>query len=270
MPVVRVVVAAEEAELAADALWQAGPSAVGEEAQPDGTVALTADVVDAGLVGGPWPVTVVEIEDDTSLDAWRAWATPWRAGERIVLHPAWLPALTAPEGDVVVRLDPGRTFGSGSHASTRLVVAAVEAHLREGDRVLDVGTGSGVLAVVAARLGAASVRAIDIDPASPAVTRANAGHNDVAGIVTASTDPLGSVADTYDLVLANIGVRVLGEQAVDLVARVVPGGLLVLAGLLDDQVDGLLAAAYPTIIEVQRTSAEGWTAVVLRRDDATG
>jgi ribosomal protein L11 methyltransferase len=270
VPVVRVVVAAEEAELAADALWQAEPSAVGEEVQPDGTVVLTADVVDVDLVAGPWPVTVVEVDDEASLDAWRAWAAPVRAGARIVLHPAWLPLDAVSADDVVVSLDPGRTFGSGSHASTRLVVAAVEAHLRAGDRVLDVGAGSGVLAVVAARLGAASVRAIDIDPSSPAVTQANAKRNAVGEVVRASTEPLQAVTGTYDLVLANIGVRVLAELAVDLWEHVRTGGLLVLAGLLEPQVDPLLAAAYPVAVEVERRSAEGWTAVVLRRGDATG
>lgn len=269
MPVVRVVVNAAEAELAADALWQAGPSAVGEETLPDGTVVLTADVADVDLVRGAWPLTVVDA-DDASLDVWRAWATPWRAGERIVLHPAWLPQEAPPEDDIVVVLDPGRTFGSGSHASTRLVVAAVEAHVRAGDHVLDVGTGSGVLAVVAARLGASSVRAIDVDTASPSVTRANARRNGVEGIVAASTDLLAAIDAVYDLVLANIGVRVLGEMAADLWARVGPGGLLVLAGLLDHQADGLLARAYPEATEVERRSSEGWTAVVLRRRDARG
>ena len=269
MPVVRVVVAVEQAELAADALWQAGPSAVREETRPDGTVALTADVADVDLVGGAWPLAIVAV-DDAALDAWRAWATPVRAGERIVLHPAWLPLDLVHADDVVVSLDPGRTFGSGSHASTRLVVAAIEAQLRAGDRVLDVGTGSGVLGVVAARLGAASVRAIDIDPDSPSVTRANASRNQVEGIVTASSEPIGSVDGEYDLVLANIGVRVLGELAAALLARVAPDGLLVLAGLLDDQVDGLLADAYAGAVEVERTSAEGWTAVVLSRRDARG
>lgn len=269
MPVVRVVVAAEQAELAADALWQAGPSAVGEETLPDGMVLLTADVADVGRVSGAWPLTVVD-RDDAALDAWRAWATPWRAGERIVLHPAWLPLEEPDEDDIVVALDPGRTFGSGSHVSTRLVVAAVEAHLHAGDRVLDVGTGSGVLAVVAARLGASSVRAIDVDTDSPAIAAANASRNGVEALVAASTDSLAAVEDGYDLVLANIGVRVLGEMAADLWARVGPDGLLVLAGLLDDQVDGLLARAYPEATEVERRSSEGWTAVVLRRRDARG
>jgi ribosomal protein L11 methyltransferase len=270
VPVVQVVVDAAEAELAADALWQAGPSAVGEEQRADGMVVLTADVADPAAVVGPWTVTLLAVDEDADLDAWRPWARPLRAGAHVVLHPAWLPVGTADADDVVVRLDPGRTFGSGSHASTRLVVAALEAHLGSGDRVLDVGTGSGVLAVVAARLGAGSVRGIDIDPASPAATRANAGANGVEAIVTASTEPLETVEGRFAVVVANIGVRVLDELAGALWARVESGGVLVLAGLLDAQVDPLLARAYPEAVEVDRRSLDGWSAVVLRRRAASG
>ena len=264
VPVVLLVVEAGDVELAADALWQAGPSAVGEEALPDGRVQLTADVADVAAVPRPWLVTVLDEDGEAHLEAWRQWAQPVRVGERVVLHPAWLPVGPVEGDDVIVRLDPGRTFGSGSHPSTRLAVAALLTYGRLGDRVLDVGGGSGVLAVVAARLGAASALAIDVDPASPAVTRANARANGVDHRVMASNAPLGEVEGAFDIVLANIGVRVLGELARDLVRRVRPGGLLVLAGLLDAQVDPLLETAYSDVVEVERSTEEGWTAIVLR------
>ena len=262
---VQLVVEAHEVELAADALWCAGPSAVGEETLSDGRVRLTADVTDLVRVPTAWAMTVLEVEGAEHLDAWRAWATPQRAGERVVLQPAWLDVGPVAASDLVVLLDPGRTFGSGSHPSTRLAVAVLEAHLRPGDRVLDVGGGSGVLAVVAARLGAASAHALDIDPAAPEVMRANARANGVGDVVVASNTPLAEVGDVFDVVLANIGVRVLAELAGDLRRRVRPGGLLVLAGLLDEQVDAVLERAYPGLVEVERRSVEGWSAVLLRR-----
>ena len=192
------------------------------------------------------------------------WAQPVRVGDRLVLHPAWLPVVEVGGDDVIVRLDPGRTFGTGSHPSTRLAAAALLAHMRSGDRVLDVGGGSGVLAVVAARLGASSALAIDIDPLAPAVTWANASANEVGHLVIASNAPLAEVDGTFDLVVANIGVRVLGELAAALVRRVRPGGLLVLSGLLDAQVDPLLSGAYENAVEVERSSEDGWAATVLR------
>jgi ribosomal protein L11 methyltransferase len=263
VPVVELEVDAGDAELAADALWQAGPTAVSEVPARPGKVRLIADVADVARIPGSWPVQVVEPDDAAHLDAWRAWAVPQRAGRRLLLQPAWLPLEGVGPDDLVVRLDPGRSFGSGSHPSTRLVLAVLEDELRAGDRVLDVGCGSGVLAVAACLLGAAGATAIDVDPGAPEVTRRNAAANGVAALVDASRTPVEAVPGTFDVVLANIGVRVLRELARPVRARVAPGGLFVLAGLLEAQADELLLD-YEPCVEVGRRSAEGWTALVLR------
>lgn len=253
---------AADAELASDALWQGAPSAVSEEAAGAGRVRLIADVTDLAAVPSPWTPRVIEPDSAAHLDAWRAWARPQRAGRRLVLQPAWLPGDADPD-DLVVRLDPGRSFGSGSHPSTRLVLAMLEDELRAGDRVLDVGCGSGVLAVAACRLGAASATAIDVDPDAPAVTDRNAQANGVASLVHASTTPLAEVTGAFDVVVANIGRRVLLDLAEPLRARLAPGGRLVLAGVLDAQVDEVVAAHRPCT-EVGRRSADGWSVVLLR------
>jgi ribosomal protein L11 methyltransferase len=262
VPVVELEVDAGEAELASDALWQAAPSAVSEVAAGPGRVRLIADVADLSRVPSPWTPRVIEPDSAAHLDAWRAWARPQRAGRRLVLQPAWLPVDDGGD-DLVVRLDPGRSFGSGSHPSTRLVLAVLEDELRAGDRVLDVGCGSGVLAVAACLLGAASATAVDVDPDAPRVTDRNAEANGVASLVDASSTPVAEVTGSFDVVVANIGLRVLRELAAPLRARVAPGGLLVLAGLLDGQVDEVVAAHHLST-EVGRRSAEGWAVVLLR------
>lgn len=261
----RLSVLPHEAELAADALWQLGSSAVHEE--PVGEwIVLTADPTDlSGLddLRVRWDVELLELDVDEHLDAWRRWATPVRAGRRIVLQPAWLP-VDGGVDDVVVVLDPGRTFGSGSHPSTRLVLAAIEDRLLDGDEVLDVGTGSGVLAVAACLMGAASAVAIDVAPAAVDVALANARVNGVADRVTASTRPLADVAGTFDVVLANIGAGVLVELAREVVERTRPHGCLVLAGLLAEQVEsvvGAFAALGARLVE--RLDEDGWSALVL-------
>lgn len=262
--IVRLDVSEAEVELAADALWQGSPSAVGEEPLGGGRVRLTADVLHPGRIDPRWPVEVLALDGAAYLDEWRAWAAPVRVGRRILLQPAWLPRAGERDGDLVIVLDPGRSFGSGSHASTRLVLTVLEDVIAGGERVLDVGCGSGVLAIAACRLGAAAAVALDIDPAAVEVTQSNAAANGVGDRLAASPDGLGAVADTFDVVVANIGVRVLSDLAPALVERLRPGGLLVLAGLLVDQADEVVARCRGCA-EVERRAEDGWSAPVLRR-----
>jgi ribosomal protein L11 methyltransferase len=259
--VVELVVEPGDAELAADALWQAGASAVSEEALEADRVRLRAEVESAARVDLRWPVVVVEPDTQDHLDAWRAFAQPRRAGP-VVIQPDWLPDAPVAAGDVVVRLDPGRAFGSGSHPSTRLVIAAMAARLRPGDGVLDVGCGSGVLAIAAARLGAGEVIAVDVDPEARRATAENAARN---GVTVAVTDALVTeLGGRFELVLANIGAGTLVELSPGLTARTAHGGHLVLAGLLADRADEV-AAAYPDCPVVDRLVEDGWVALVLRR-----
>ena len=263
--VVQVVVDAADAELAADALWQARPSAVLEVDLGAGRVRLTADVVDPALVPPRWEAAELVVDDEGYLDAWRTWAAPVRAGRRILVHPAWLPVPEPMVGaDLLLLIDPGRAFGSGSHESTRLALALLEDLVRPGDRVLDVGCGSGVLAVAACRLGAAWVAAVDIDAEAVAATRANAERNGVAQRVRASDAALEELAGPFELVVANIGGGVLPRLAPQLGPRVAPHGRLVLSGLLEEQVDAVVAAV-PGCVEVGRVAEGGWAAAWLRR-----
>jgi len=262
--IVEVDVAAADSELAADALWESGPTAVSETPLDDGRVRLRADVTDLTALPDSLPWRLVEVDVDADLDAWRAWARPVRVGRHLVVEPAWRPSAASLPGDVVVRIDPGRSFGSGSHPATRLALAALEEHLPVDGRLLDVGCGSGVLAIAGVLLGARAALAVDVDPVAVEVTSANAAANGVGGQVDASTTPVAQIDGGFDAVVANIGVRVLTELCHAIAARVARGGTLVLSGLLAGQADGV-ASRYRGFDEIERQADEGWVTPVLRR-----
>lgn len=278
----------DRAELVADLLWGFGPPAVEERDGPEGRLVLAgfddpgvaADAAVAVRGAALGSVRLVPVTDD-GLDGWRAWARVERAGP-FLLVPTWLETPTPGAGDHVLHLDPGSTFGSGSHPTTRLVLERLAALVTPGASVLDVGCGSGILAIGAALLGAGHVEAIDIDPAAPAVTAANAARNGAADRVTASTRPLAEVARAvgsgdapgtgsgsgpaagFDVVAANLLAPVVVDLAADLVAVVADQGRLVVSGLLADRWEPAVSALDGLEV-VDVATAEGWAAVTLRR-----
>src|SRR5262249_43543282 len=195
-------------------------------------------------------------------DAWKRYFRVVRVTPRIVIVPSWERYEPA-AGDLVLDLDPGRAFGTGAHASTRLVLGELDALSAAGEtveRFLDVGTGSGILSIAAARLWPrARGVAVDIDPIAGGAARENLERNGVGSVAGREDLPDG----TFELIVANIQADVLEDLRDALVARVAGGGVLVLSGLLDTQAEAV-AAAYPMAL-VRVTRLEDWAAVVLRK-----
>lgn len=194
-----------------------------------------------------------------------------RIGRRFLVRGTHL-ADAAPPGRIVLRLDAGVAFGSGEHGSTRGCLGALEnvAHLRPR-RILDLGTGSGILAIAAARLLHRPVRATDIDPWSVHTARQNAATNGVGRLVAVRLadgwrSPAVRSHGPYDLVLANILARPLGLMARHLAANLAPGGNAILSGLLETQARGVLAAHRRSGLVLRGFVREGaWTTLVVRR-----
>jgi ribosomal protein L11 methyltransferase len=217
-----------------------------------------------------WSPRLEHVVGDAWRDDWKKHFEPFRICEAVVVRPPWRRYDPAP-GECVVVLEPGRAFGTGLHETTRLVAGVLADHAAEfrGAPMLDVGCGSGILALVALVLGAETARAIDVDSDATDVTRENAERNGLGARMLANTTPVGAITERYLAVVANIEARTLVELAPALVARIAPGGMLVLSGILaPDVAPGQLdevRAAYSSlkIEEVRRDGA--WVAAVLRQ-----
>lgn len=207
----------------------------------------------------------VMIAGDDWKHAWKAFFKPVRIGQGLWVRPSWERIDVAP-GDVVITLDPGQAFGTGTHETTRLCLREVERLTEARMRVLDMGCGSGILALAALRLGAGSAVAVDTDELAVRASLDNAKLNGVeARLSAALAPPPGEHA--FDLVLANIRAPVLIPMAAALGAHLAPGGALLLSGILAEEREAV-EAAYRDL-ELERTSSDGdWVALTYRGRDA--
>lgn len=226
-------------------------------------VAGLAASLAAALGIPPARLAVTDVADKAWEREWLKDFQPMRFGERLWICPSHAEVET--RGAVVVRLDPGLAFGTGTHPSTRLCLEWLDAQPLAGIRAIDFGCGSGVLAVAAARLGAVQVEAYDIDAQALLATQENAAANAVADCITvvATADALGAGAG---LVLANILSGPLVKLAPRLAGLLAPGGALVLAGLLDEQASEVMAAYAPWLRLQPWRRLDGWTCLAGRRD----
>ncbi|HSD20890.1 MAG TPA: 50S ribosomal protein L11 methyltransferase [Anaeromyxobacter sp.] len=208
-----------------------------------------------------------EIADEDWGESWKQGLGPLEVG-RAFVRPSWVDA-PVPPGMVEIVLDPGMAFGTGTHPTTSLCLAALSDLLaaRPGASVLDVGTGSGLLAIAAAKLGAGRVAANDNDPVAVEVARENAERNGAMLELTGAA--VGEIAGEFDLVVANILANTLVELAPDVAARVAPGGTVLLAGILVPQEDEVRAAYVAEGLRPTLERRDGeWSLLALERPRA--
>lgn len=207
------------------------------------------------IISSPSQVHFDELADRNWERAWMDRFQPMRFGESIWICPSHIEP--DPEWGVVVRLDPGLAFGTGTHPTTALCLEWMDAVEFAGTTVTDYGCGSGVLAVAAALKGARKVIAIDHDPQALTATRDNALRNGVSDRIETALP--GELADARaDVVLANILAGPLIELAETIAGLVRPGGSLALSGILDEQADDVERAYHPLLEPAGRVSREGW------------
>ncbi len=210
------------------------------------------------------------VNEEDWANAWKDYFHVTHIGQRLVIRPSWREYTPKPH-EVVLTLDPGMAFGTGLHPTTRMCLEQVELRTQPGMCVLDVGTGSGILAIAAAKLGAASVYAIDNSSVAVESTLANAAMNgleDRIKVVLGVLDEneAACMAGQYDLVLANIIAHVIGSIAPQLAQVLAPTGLLIVSGIIEarrhDAEDPLLAAGLELVEQVM---IDDWMALILRK-----
>lgn len=269
-------VEAGAAEAMSEALLEAGAQSVwiDQPDQPSATLSATlCAVVDlqldpqaclraaagsAGLAATP-RYTAAEIADQDWVRSTQAQFAAIEIGERLWIGPSWG---EPPADRIAVRVDPGLAFGTGTHPTTQLVLRFLERTIRGGEGVLDYGCGSGVLAIAAAKLGAARVDGVDLDAQALETARDNARIN---GVELQPTLPEGLRGGVYEIVVSNILAQPLIELAPVLTARIAPGGTLALAGILESQAAEVGAAYAPRIDMKLDSVLEGWALLAGRR-----
>jgi ribosomal protein L11 methyltransferase len=206
------------------------------------------------------------VDETDWTEAWKAGYVPQRIG-RVVVIPSWLDEPIG-AGEVAVRMDPGMAFGTGLHPTTRGCLTLLQGLEPMPLRVLDVGSGSGILAIAAALLGEAEINCLDTDPVAVEVTLANAAANGLAGRVTAAQGTLPELpaGEPYPLVLANLVASVLVELAQPLAAHLAPGGTLIASGIIEGRADEVAGALRSAGVGVEERLHEGeWVSLRLRR-----
>jgi len=213
-------------------------------------------------IGNLGKVTAEVVEDDWS-DAWLQYYKPFKIGDRIVIRPHWEDYEPA-DGEVVFAIDPGHVFGTGQHQSTALCIQLLDKHVAGGERVLDVGCGSGILGIIAMLLGADHATAVDIDPAAVDMTFRNAELNNVVvnAICANLLDNNYLVQGKFDIVVANIVADVIIKLAPIAAGLMVDGGKFIASGIVDNRTDEVVATlAAAGFMNIEVTVQDNWVAI---------
>ena len=219
-----------------------------------------AKLPEFGVTGAGTELTLRYVEEADWATAWKAYYKPMRIGKRLVVTPPWEAPELGPD-DLPIVVDPGMAFGTGSHPTTQLCLTALEDYVFPHGRVADIGTGSGILAIAATKLGADVVAASDNDPLAVKIARENAAANGVKVEVTEALP-----TNQYDVVVANILADVIIGMSAELNALIEPGGILIASGIINTrEADVRQALEGMGLASVETRRQTEWVALVFRR-----
>lgn len=219
-----------------------------------------------GVNTAPAVLTTAELQDEDWSDTWKQYFHTEKPGERVVIKPTW--EEYAPQGDeVVIELDPGAAFGTGTHATTSMCIRQLEKLVKPGMTVFDVGTGSGILSIISAKLGAKNIQAVDYDDSVLKIVEENLEQNNVEDIISvAQSDLMQNVHGKAELVIANIIADIIIRLFDQLDEHLEQGGTLLTSGIIEDRIEDVLAAAEKHGYGVvERLESKGWACITFKR-----
>ncbi len=245
------------------AWFEPGPSL------PDTLSSLNSRLENFRAAHGDWGSLQMDsksVQDEDWSEVWKKYYKPFHLGNQLVIKPTW-EAYTPEPDDQVIEMDPGMAFGSGTHETTAMCACLLEEMIRGGEFVMDVGTGSGILAIAAALCGASRVLAVDIDPDAVRVARENAALNHVENIVSVCQgDLLKDVPEICDICVANIISDIIIRYAGALISHVRPGGLLIVSGIVKQREEEVRQALEEAGCRILRAEHRGeWVAFLTGR-----
>lgn len=230
--------------------------------------ALIRGLVQYDIDLGPIDWTLTEVKEEKWATAWKEFYHPVQITDKLTIVPTWETYTPHSPEEHIIELDPGMAFGTGTHQTTRLCLEAVEKYVVAGDDVIDVGTGSGVLSILAAKLGANSVLALDLDDVAVRAAQENIDVNKVGDIVEVTTGNLLEGVDrNVDVVVANILADVILMFPDDVYRVLKPGGLFIASGIIETKVEEVAAAIVAAgLTMIERDNKDDWFALIARKE----
>ncbi len=210
-----------------------------------------------------------EVDDEDWANAWKKYYKPFRLTEHIVVKPSW-EDFDAKDKDIVIEIDPGMAFGTGTHETTKMCAVLVDKYVNKGDIVMDIGCGTGILSIIAAKLGASRVAAVDIDETAVRVAKENCRVNGVDGVVDAFKGTIRDIKDIKaDLIVANIIADVIIDMAKDLSACLKPDGVFITSGIIKERKQQVIDEYQKRGFHLVELMEDGeWVAMVFKCQDS--
>lgn len=213
-------------------------------------------------------ITVSGINEEDWANSWKAYYKPVKIGDRVVIVPAW-EKYEAEPGEIIVRMDPGMAFGTGTHETTRLVIGLLEKYVKNGMRVADIGCGSGILAICASKLGAGECNAYDIDPVAVKVANENIKESGLTNVTCEVSDLLKQVdrsGGTYDIICANIVADIIIRMIPDVGALMNENSVILASGIIVERSQDVISCFEQNGFRIaERADENGWCALVVQK-----